>query len=172
MRACVRPSVRAFWGGFWAPLPTGFRDLGLSEGFNFGLSEGCYGVVRLAGVGGWLLGCSHERLVSLDLGLAEGCLIALRTQEPRYSRKEPRIWGVEPTPKCTRNQGIVVGTKIHPDSNIIKLFTKTGWSRMTTWIPHFFDLTFLSWHVFFRILGGARTPLPAPLTAFPFPLQL
>ena len=58
-------SVRPFCSGSWAPLPTGFRDLGLSEGFNFGLSEGCYGIIRLAGVGGGLLGCSHERFPSI-----------------------------------------------------------------------------------------------------------
>ena len=65
VRPCVRASVRAFWGGFWAPLSTGFCDLGLPEGFNFGLSEGWYGVVRLSGVGGGLLGCSHERFPSI-----------------------------------------------------------------------------------------------------------
>ena len=82
LRACVRPSVRAsvrlraFWDGFWAPSPTGFRDLGLSEGFNSGLAECCYGIVRLAGVGGGLLGSAHKRFPSTwgswDL---EGCLV-------------------------------------------------------------------------------------------------
>ena len=73
VRACVRASVRAFLGGFWAPFPTGFRDLGLSKGFNFGLLETRCGVVPLSGVRGRLLGSSPHRF-PLIWGFRKGAL--------------------------------------------------------------------------------------------------
>ena len=61
----MRPSVRAFWGGFWAPFPSGFRDLGLSEGFTSGLLEGGHGRVRLSELRGGLLGSLPKQFPSI-----------------------------------------------------------------------------------------------------------